>query len=366
METVENQQDASLITFVYGWGRLCRLYHDYLDIHGLTYAVADLVYVRPTYQRVMGIPSARLTLRFREHDIVLRGISDVQAAQKAVIHLNTLCGESVAPIWKAGKSPWSDPLQQISGTLPPMPQEYSPITAYESNLKDMAQAPTTPIAVSHRGLTHRVGDTLKQPRPQLAHTLCSYGFDVAQLAQQLKSEPLPEQPIPIRLLPNEHAHYVTDATRRTPQANVNTSVTSISLAGDQGMLILSNKRIIYIGRTGQMLLDYAQLTQIFRLPDAISFAASHWTQRETFDMPRPLECAMYLETILRHFQHTTFVQHDEYATERMARLWTSGELPRHSTRLAIDHIDTQPLSHMLSEHHPKQHITQHHLNIHER
>ncbi len=349
MEKVGNQQGKPLISFVYGWGRLFRLYHEYLDIHGLAYPVADLMYVYSTSQRIMNIPSARLTLRFREHDVVLRGISDVQAAQKAVIYLNTLCGESVAPIWKADKSPWSDPLREPSQTLPPQPREYSPITNYEIGLKNMAQAPTTPVAIASMPSVHHIDTTWQQPHLQSVHTLRSYGFNVAQLARQLRNPTLPEHPVPFRLQVGERAHYVTPATRRTPVMSIeNNRILPIPSTRDQGMLIFSNLRAIYIGRIDQLILDYTQLTQIFRLPDAIAFVAAHWTQRETFEIQHPVECVMYLEAILQRFQHPISIQQDEYATEHMASLQNDNEWAQQSIHGEIEAIETQPLSQALS------------------
>jgi hypothetical protein len=63
--------------------------------------------------------------------------------------------------------------------------------------------------------------------------------------------------------------------------------------------------MLYLGRRRQIILDYHSLLHVSRLRGAIAFQAEHWLQRAIFEVERPLECAMYLECILQHFQQAS-------------------------------------------------------------
>ncbi len=91
----QNKRDVLLAAFNCGWGRKVRLYREYLDIDNSIYALADLVHVRPVYQRIIGVTSARLMLRFGTRDVVLRGIADVDMLRKAIVYLSTWCSVDV-------------------------------------------------------------------------------------------------------------------------------------------------------------------------------------------------------------------------------------------------------------------------------
>lgn len=71
---------------------------------------------------------------------------------------------------------------------------------------------------------------------------------------------------------------------------------------DQGRLVLTSERLLYLGRKSQIVLAYAQLLHVSRLYDAIAFTAEHWPRPEVFAVRYPLECAMYLERILEQWQ----------------------------------------------------------------
>src|SRR2546423_5256090 len=79
-------------------------------------------------------------------------------------------------------------------------------------------------------------------------------------------------------------------------------------AKDPGKLILTNKRLVYIGRKNQIVLDYARLLHVSRLRGAIAFQAEHWSKREIFEVSRSLECTMYLERILEQFKQEQELQ----------------------------------------------------------
>jgi hypothetical protein len=71
-----------------GWARCNRLYEDHLEIDGATYSLNELVQVRPVYHRIIGIPSARLELRFKKKNVRLRGIAAVEDARKIAAYLS--------------------------------------------------------------------------------------------------------------------------------------------------------------------------------------------------------------------------------------------------------------------------------------
>ena len=85
------RQSQPMVECAFGWGRVFRLYHDCLDVNGTLYDLTSLVHVRSLYRRVIGIPSARLELCFKEKDVVLRGIAAVDDARKVVEYLTMQC-----------------------------------------------------------------------------------------------------------------------------------------------------------------------------------------------------------------------------------------------------------------------------------
>src|SRR5260370_2607711 len=83
------KSESSIATCTYGWGRVFRLYDDYLEANGVRHALNDLTHVRQLYRNVMGIPSARLELYFGEKKLVLAGIAEIEDAQKTAAYLTT-------------------------------------------------------------------------------------------------------------------------------------------------------------------------------------------------------------------------------------------------------------------------------------
>ena len=71
---------------------------------------------------------------------------------------------------------------------------------------------------------------------------------------------------------------------------------------DHGLLILTDRRLIYLGRRCQILLGYDHLLQVSRQRNGVAFLADHWRRRELFTMRRPLECVLCLEKLLWRFQ----------------------------------------------------------------
>ena len=118
--------------------------------------------------------------------------------------------------------------------------------------------------------------------------------------QKVDASMMPVVAVPVCLVPGEQAHYSTNATlcgERMQEALHPAYLTYP--AQDHGLLILSNKRIVYLGRKSQIVLDFAHLLHISRLRGAVAFEADHWQKRVIFTLSRPEECAAYVEAILR-------------------------------------------------------------------
>ena len=324
-----------LVECTYGWGRVLRLYQDYVDVNGAVFALTDLVQVHSVYHSIIGIASARLELQFKRRKVVLRGIPEIDAAHTIVEYLNNQLAVAepahksdvntipVAPSVMGGKDGGNDSnvrkdqeahnfWQYDDTQITPFSETaYLPVVRPTSDegdpahddalLKEFSQRITTPVGQSSRWQRGREEQReRKQKRAQTERAFREHGFDVEGLAQRLHDEPLHEVAVPIRLLPGEYAYYVSDATLCGEP--LNTAKRYGYLARDHGMLILTSERMIYIGRRCQMVLGYGRLLHVSRLRGAVAFMAEHWSKREIFELPRPLECTMYLERVLQEFQ----------------------------------------------------------------
>ena len=315
-----NLKSKPLVTCRYGWKRTCVLYQDHIDVDGTLYELDDLVHVRSVYRSVMNIPSVRLELRFRKQDVVLRGIAAVEDARNIVEYLDTYCADtqhatsrlrwsrtrhSVSQPSRTPAISTKDALEALSAPLSSR-MGVKTVGAVNRDMQEHAQAATAPVEAPDwlRDLDQHVVYTREQQRTKAHHSIRKYGFDVQMHAQDAEADTLPSIAVPVRLLPQETAHYCTNATlaSESPIASQGQTARFTYTATDQGRLILTNTRMIYLGRTGQIVLDYNRLTHISRLRNAIAFSADHWSKRHVFEMDRPLECAMYLDSILRQLQ----------------------------------------------------------------
>ena len=311
----ESVSNKPLVTCSYGWKRTCVLYHNRIDVDGTIYALENLVQVRSTYRIVMNIPSIRLELRFRTKDVILRGIAAIEDAKSIAAYLDTYCSDTTSRVrWnrnyqesqpvRTSTTLTTERLESISHSLQSLAREETSTT--DKAIQEHAQAATAPIEAPPwlRDLEQHVVYTREQQLTKAHRSIRKYGFDVQELAQQVEADTLPSVATPLRLLPQETAHYCTDATlaSETSSALRSQQTRFTYIATDHGRLILTSKRMIYIGRTGQIILDYARLTHVSRLHNAIVFSADHWSKRHVFEMSRPLECALYLDKVLRQFQ----------------------------------------------------------------
>ncbi len=315
-------KEPPIAEYTFSWGKMFRLYPDYLDVNGTHYPLSKLTNIYPIYRHVMGISSLRLELCFGGQKVVLRGIAALGGAQKTLEYLNehylhraqTSPEESVPQqlqvlLAEAASTPAAD--QQIPGSTdwPPAdqqlaelaePPEPGTLSWQDLSLRAHAQAQTAKIAAPNWQRFRQDQRERRLKRIQIARALREYGFDIDKLAQQLNEDVMPEVSVSVRLLPGEHAHYSTDATLcGEPIGN---ALRYTYPARDHGTLILTNKRLIYIGRTSQIVLDYVRLSHVCRLRGAIAFQAEHWYRREIFEVRRALECIMHLEAILKRFQ----------------------------------------------------------------
>lgn len=302
------RKESAIVTFTFGWGQQFKLYQYHLDVNGKSYALKDLTRIRPMYQRVLGVPSLRLELQFGRRKIILRGIAAVEDGQKAIDFLT----RSYAPV--AGVIPHSetgsDWSRSGSGTLqsetnveePEILQGQDPLFEPESALLDLAHAVTAKVeaAAPNWQRFRQEQREHRQRRLHIERSLRQQDVAAEQRTRQAKDAPLPIIEAPLCLLPGEHAHYSVEATHCGEPIGDATHYTYP--AKDHGTLILTSKRIIYLGRRSQIVLSYERLLHVSRLQGAIAFQAEHWYTRELFEMRRPVECATYLERILQQFQ----------------------------------------------------------------
>ncbi len=336
-----------IIECVYGWGQVMRLYDDHLDIGGASYALADLIEVHPTYYHIMGVSSARLDLCFKQKKVIVRGIAATETAQRTASYLSNFCRlqtpEAEIPVvhkarveqpqWfidatkekgQTDKVPQVKKVQQASGITEAI--EYRRVAA-EQRHEEQKKAPW--FKMPRWQLIGQEQRQRRTKRIQAERARREHGFDVEQLALRLQTPALPQVYVPTRLLSDECAHYYTHATlceEPFPGARQ-----TVYRAKDQGMLILTNRRMIYIGRRRQLVLDYSRFLHASRLRGAIAVMGESWAQRELFEIRFPLECTMYLDAILLRYHKESW--HGR-AHARVRQLYPSTETsayPMHVT-----------------------------------
>lgn len=295
----------------YGWGRLLRLYQNYLDLNGTSYALSELIRVQPIYRRICGISSVRLEVYFKTHQEILRGIADVAAVQEIVAYLAHRCPlantDNVSHAEVCCATPVEESVQAsiLSGRAQNNFWEYSPvIVGYVSALGEQAQALVVALASPPRYLRSQAAAQVHQEqrlkrlkRLQAERSKREHGFDVAALELRLRLEGLPCLTIAPRLLAGEVAHYRTDAVLCGPVSS--SYMYEQQRTKDHGMLILTNMRLIYLGRKLQIVLKYAQIVHVIPLHGSVELLTCLAAGRQLFEMRRPLEFTMYLAHILQ-------------------------------------------------------------------
>ena len=238
---------AALVVCAYGWGKEVRLYADYLLVDGRHYLLQELLHVRCAYRVVLGVSSASLELYFKPKKLTLRGIAAIDDARRIVEYI----------------TPWCK----------------APDTAFHEGDTHPVE---TPLAGGSSRVEARMGKEKGRRWPE-----------TEKCYAQINTMPVVR--VPVLLARGEGAHYSTPAT--LCGEHIQETWRSTYPAQDHGLLILSDRRIIYIGRKSQLVLDYARLLHVSRLRGAIAFEAEHWQKRVIFMVPRPDECATCAETI---------------------------------------------------------------------
>jgi hypothetical protein len=315
----------------FGWGHVLRLYPDHLDIQGVSYGLHDLIQFRPAYRRLMGVASMRLELQFRTTHVVARGIANVGDALKIVTYLNRyhpmIEDETVLPIPMLSQ-PRSMIVQSSPALILPDATQgrfweydthsndqptlsYGPFDAVvDGSDRDRYEKPTTeataiPVMLdavpAWPWTDERHAQRLQRlQRLQSAREIHMHGFDVYALVQRLRDNDLPHVVVPLRLQPGETAHYSTPAML-CDEPGKGMGLRGKPRARDRGMFILTNKRVIYLGRKQQIVFGYEHLMQLSYQPDTIVLFAKNWSHRQCFAVKRPLECSMYFEHLLQQF-----------------------------------------------------------------
>ena len=220
-------------------------------VDGRHYLLQELLDVHCTCRTVLGVPSASLELHFKSKKMTLRGIAVIDDAHRVVEYVSPWCKSPDATFHERVTRPVETPSPQEAGRGPWTRKEKN--WRWPETEKRYAQVETMPIV-----------------------------------------------PVPVRLARGEGAHYSTPAT--LCGEHIQETWRSTYPAQDHGMLILTDRRIIYIGRKSQLVLDYARLLHVSRLRGAIAFEAEHWQKRVIFAVSRPDECAACVETIARALQ----------------------------------------------------------------
>lgn len=309
MRMKEISSTEPLVVCMYGWGRTLRLYLKHLDLDGTCYALSDLLQVSCIYQQFMGIASARLELAFGQQKVSVRGIAAVNDARRIAAYLTQ----------------WLDQPQPMDDRV-----EGREVGAGGENARH-GQVAALPIATSPEipdgQRAHQEQRALRLRRLQAERSLREHGFDVEKLARDLRTASLPPIKVPISLFPGECAYYRTEARRCCKELQPFWQEGRNKVRSD-GALIFTNKRVLYLSRRGQMrlllhaqsamtqdpgsleamkrpgdfALSYAHLLSVSCLRRTVVLVADHRTEREIFEVPRPLECTMYLEHLLHRFR----------------------------------------------------------------
>ncbi len=330
----------------YGWGQVLRLYRDGLNVQGVFYALRELEQVYPTYRYMLGVPSARLELRFKHCRVVIPGIADVPLAQKIVEYITRWNAVTLAIGADAVRSALAAP------TLKQLPESQNLSSGvdyfweYDANEMPTTVSATSVPAMPRSGLHPRslwpvvqssllVDITSAEPWPvmhgsereqrlkrlQAERELRVYGFDVQALSQHLHNGPLPLVLTSLHLLAGETAHYSIDADLCAERVSSSQSGPRVK---DRGKLILTNKRLIYLGRKRQIILTYEKFLQVSHLSGAIAINIEDVPLRQFFAMRRPLECSMYLKRLLKDF----YASQSSQTLENQALRSQSASIPR--------------------------------------
>ena len=349
--------EQALLNCPFGWGKTCRLYLDSLEIAGKSYNLDDLTSIYPTYRNVLGVPSARLELHFGSEHLVLRGIPDMEAARLLVSQLRPYCSDephsthprsrstSARTVAKAQARAWErtsklpaipvspeasaltpraprrlehaslgQPLMfdedevfdasfdelPISKTVPSSEDEprsaevpFSSDPAFETPAPFYASADPWPLAPSQPVHAPRFQPPLRSVHliPPGQRMQDTSSMPIAAV----KSSVLPIIHVPVRLQPGECAHYSIGASLCSDRISGSDRAPYPPL--DHGLLILTNRRIFYIGKRSQLILAYTHLWYVSLLHSAIALHIEQQFRRIIIEMEHPQEWASRIEQL---------------------------------------------------------------------
>jgi hypothetical protein len=305
------RNEQALVVCAFGWGKEFRLYRETLYVANTTYRLTDLTGVQLVRRQALGVPSARLELQFGRKMVVLRGIAAVEEAGRAAEYLATWCED------RAGEADGMMEMRPFMLSLPSLPLPLSSPSVSSSSSSSLPFTTTfhervtnpveTPLALAQRKeryteiqrgwrrerKTEHLGREKAQKEQKPQATLA--GRD-ERAARALRDE-LPVVTVPVRLAEGEQAYFSVKATHCGER--ISETLRSTYPAQDHGLLILTNRRMLYIGRKSQMVLEYRHLLRLARLQGALAFEADHWQKRAIFTLSNPEACAACLEAILQ-------------------------------------------------------------------
>jgi hypothetical protein len=337
----------ALLDCTFGWGKTCHLYTDSIEVAGKSYNLEDLTAIRPTYRTVLGVPSARLELYFGLQRLVLRGIPDQETARLMVAHLQPYCAAEphalrarsrtgkarrvareqarrwerstklpaipASPAESASADDASESLtlstrsEVMPSALPcddfaPASPE-SETSGAESSLADNAQQKSA-VPLPGKDDGWRLADSCPLHTPRFQPPLHSIHLvppsqklqDIHSLpVPAVKSSVLPVIHVPVRLQPGECAHYSIGASLCSDRLSGSDRAPYPPL--DHGLLILTNRRIFYIGKRSQLVLAYTHLWYVSLLHNAIALHIEQQFRRIIIELEHPQEWASRIEQL---------------------------------------------------------------------
>lgn len=342
--------EQPLLNCIFGWGKTCRLYTDALEIAGKSYNLQDLTSLHPTYRKVLGISSARLELSFGLDHLVLRGIADPATVSRLVSHLQPYCSTSPhaaqartrtrtrtrkraraqARAWeRTNKLPAmpaspgdTSSATYATGTLLSVEVPACDKTWLTGEPLALAEIPGVPV----EDTTLTPGETL-EAFARISNNLSTYAsplpvtlwqpprtprfqpplhsvhlrspaqkFDSQSIpVPAVKSSVLPIIHVPVRLQHGECAHYSIGATLCSDRISNAARASYPPL--DQGLLILTNRRILYVGKRCQFTLAYTHLWYVSQLHASIALHIEGQFRRVIIELEHPREWASRIELL---------------------------------------------------------------------
>lgn len=316
----------ALLDCTFSWGKICRIYGDSIEIAGKSYRLEDLTAIHPSYHTLFGITSARLELCFGPHRLILRGIPDPATARQIVAHLSPYVEQAgpqpVAPrtrfrltkdrhlirsqahAWeRIKKTPTrlNTPQQRIPATPPPeaktttslaLPRPQSESLDLFDDFLDVPEQSSSQS--STRAAPAPVQPALETRSNQRIPEKRELGTGSLPPPAP-KSSVLPVIHVPVRLQPGECAHYSIGAALYSDKLNGATSISYPPL--DQGLLILTNRRVFYLGKRCQLVLAYTHLWYVSLLQNAVALHIERQFRRIILEIEHPQEWASRIEQL---------------------------------------------------------------------